>query len=601
LHRAFPSAIHLPYRGMKAISDHDNCNSNGGSSSSGSSCGSNGSRNNSYHCTDSADYSNTWLCVECQNVKLEGAEDLTTQKAYRSLEISELCLLSLYNTTRGRKKNKGRAMIKPPKKSADDRTESVAPIRLTEDSSDASRSFALLDGIWLESWLDFMSDTAVDKPGPLCNTPLCCKHGQVLVPPCMVHILGDVSPADLKSALGYEETSCKGFPDMEIITMAQWRALLRIYSPSSSSMSKRRKLNHSSSVVTIDMSDDTCADSGAVGVRGAGELDMSISGTVGASNSTSSAGPSEDNIEYHNGTSSIALDSAPHVFQVLISPPVPVPIPVPMAVTDGEGVHIPGPKEGFWTWSPSLCTVCRDDVVERMNDIHLNFERYSFEIVIVPLEVEDIVLEGDEDRERDRERERESKVDAEFTRPSSSSTASTAIANGGPSRRNPSRRRGCKSVRAFLSSTDSISLVKQKLAEKVDDSVCCGLGGHTLVYSGVHLTDHTKTLRDYNVRRDEVLQLLLSKSDISVDTLFGSTGNGKLDSYERGFGHNSFLTGSFPADTVSTAQEPSRIKDSQKIIDQIMLVTGCTADQAMNTLTRFHGNVNNACEALLPS
>jgi hypothetical protein len=597
LHRAFPSAIHLPYRGVKASSDHDNCNSNGRSSSSSSSGGSNGSRNNNNnHCTDTTDYSNIWLCLECQNEKLEGAEDLTTQKAHRSLEISELCLLSLYNTTRGRKKNKGRAMIRPPKKSVDDKIDSAPPIRLVEDSSDASKSLALIDGVWLESWLDFMSDTSVDKPGPLCNTPLCCKHGQVLVPPYMVRILGDVSPADLKSALGYEETSCKGFPDMEIITMAQWRALLRIYSPSSSSMSKRRKLNHSSSVVTIDMSDDTGSSNGGTGgVRGAVESDMSVTVTVSASTSASSVVLFKEENEHHDGTSSIALESdVPFVFQVLISPPVPVPIPIPMAVTDVEGVHIPGPKDEFWTWSPSLCTVCRDDVVERMNDIHLNFERCSFEIVIVPLEVEDIVLEGDEDRES-------KVVDGEFTRPGSSSTASSAIANGGPSRRNPSRRRGSKSVKVFLSSTDSISLVKQKLAEKVDDSVCCGLGGHTLVYSGVHLTDHSKTLRDYNVRRDEVMQLLLSNSDISVDTLFGSAGNGKLDSYERGFGHNSFLTGSFPADSVSTAQEPSRNKDSQKIVDQIMLVTGCTADQAMNTLTRFHGNVNDACEALLTS
>jgi hypothetical protein len=332
LHSAFPSAIHLPYRGVKASSDHDNCNSNGSSSSS-TSGGSNGSRinNNNQHSTDTTDYSNIWLCLECQNEKLEGAEDLTTQKAHRSLEISELCLLSLYNTTRGRKKNKGRAMIRPPKKSADDKTESAPSIRLVEDSSDASKSFALIDGIWLESWLDFMSDTSVDKPGPLCNTPLCCKHGQVLVPPYMVHILGDVSPADLKTALGYEETSRKGFPDMEIITMAQWRALLRIYSPSSSSMSKRRKLNHSSSVVTIDMSDDSgYSNEGSGGVRGAVESDMSVAVTVSASTSVSSAVPFKEENEHHNGTSSIALESgAPLVFQVLISPPCPRPYPHP--------------------------------------------------------------------------------------------------------------------------------------------------------------------------------------------------------------------------------------------------------------------------------
>jgi Ubiquitin family len=588
---------------VKSSNDHDSdCNNQGRSSSSGSGSGSNGIRNNndSNHSSDTSDYSNTWLCSECQNEKIEGDEEFSTQKAYRSQEISELCLLALYNTTRGRKKNKTRGMIRPPKKTADDKIESV-PVRVVEDSSDAANSFALIDGIWLESWLDFMSDIAVDKPGPLCNTPLSCRHGQVLVPPYMVHILGDVSPADLKSAVGYEDTSCKGFPDMEIITIAQWRALLRIYSPSSSTMSKRRKIDHSSSVVTIDMSEDTGGDDGIDAV----ESDMSV--TVTVSPPISCAISLNEEIEHKNGTTaSIAVDSgSPLVFQVLISPPVPVPIPIPMGETDTEGVYFTGPKDGFWTWSPALCCVCREDVLARMNDIHLNFERYSFEIVIVPLEIEDMILEGDEDtdRDRDRDREKESKVvDAGNTRPNSSSaSASTGTSTGGPSRRNPTRRRGSKSVKVLLSSTDSISLVKQKLAEKVEDSVCFGLGGHTLVYSGVHLTDHSKTLRDYNVRRDEVMQLHLSKSSISVDTLFGSTGNGKTDSYERGFGHNSFLTGTFPADPVASAQEPSRNKSSQEIVDQIMQVTGCTADQAKKTLTRYHGDVNDACEALLTS
>lgn len=611
IYRAFPSAIHLPYRGVRAGSDHDSCNNKEQSSSSGSGSGSSSSDSNnngasdSNYSPDTTDYSNTWLCCECQSEKQEGAEEFSTQRAHRSLEISDPCLLSLYNTMRARKKNKSRTMIKLPKKTADDKVE-LDPLRLVEDSIDGTQNFALIDGIWLESWLDFMSDISVDKPEPLCNTPLCCKHGKVLVPPYMVDIHGDVSPADLKATLGYEETSCKGFPDMEIITMAQWRALLRIYSPSSSSSFKRRKLNPSSSslVVTIDMSGDSVVvDGDAKGVaKGTSVPDIGVTATVNASTSFAVL-QREDTAHYNGATACTTLDYAtPLVFQVLISPPTPVPIPisVPMVVTDTEGVTIPGPKDGFWTWSPALCSACRDGVVEHMNDIHLNYELHNFEIIIVPLEIEDLVPEGDEDRERDRERESKV-VDTENTRQSSSSvTASAAAANGGPSRRNPSRRRGSKTVRVQLTSTDTISLVKQKIAERVDDSVCCGLGGHTLVYSGVHLLDHTKTLRDYNVRSDEVLQLLLSRSDIGVDTLFGSTGNGKLDSYERGFGHNSFLTGSFPADPVSTVQEPSRNTYPQDSVDKLIQVTGCTADAALNTLIRFNGDVHDACTALLP-
>lgn len=385
-------------------------------------------------------------------------------------------------------------------------------------------------------------------------------------------------------------------------------------------MSKRQKLIHSSTsaLVTIDMNDDPARLCGAdgrlvTGIGGGVGLDSSVAALTNACTSSAVCVEGIENetqtmtgtemrtgsnvtLEHENGIiiHDILNTDTGAVYQVFLSPPLPIPIPVRAVLTgDTGGLHNPGPKDGLWTWSPSLCTVCREDVVERMNNIHLNFECYSFEIVIIPLEIEDIVFEGDE--------EMKSVQDSEYVRPGGSSALTAA--NGAPSRRNPARRRGSKSVRVLLSSSDTISLVKQKLAEKVDDSVCCGLGGHSLVYSGVHLTDHSKTLREYNVRRDEVMQLLLSKSEISVDTLFGGNGGGKQDSFERGFGHNSFLTGSFPADPVATANntESSDTSDSDKKINELMLVTGCSADTAMKTLIRLQGDLNAACEALFSS
>ena len=67
------------------------------------------------------DYSNAWLCKECQNEKQEDADEFSTQKATRTQEVSCPHLFSLYSATRGRNKNRTRAGLKGNKRSSEDR------------------------------------------------------------------------------------------------------------------------------------------------------------------------------------------------------------------------------------------------------------------------------------------------------------------------------------------------------------------------------------------------------------------------------------------------------------------------------------------------
>ena len=80
IQKVFPEAISLPFKGG---SDRiNNC--------------------------DNEDLMDAWLCSECQADRQQGADECTSQKASRTLELTDSNLLTLYNTKRGRNNNSNR-------------------------------------------------------------------------------------------------------------------------------------------------------------------------------------------------------------------------------------------------------------------------------------------------------------------------------------------------------------------------------------------------------------------------------------------------------------------------------------------------------------
>ena len=444
--------------------------------------------------------------------------------------------------------------------------------------------------MWLESWLDFVSDPTVEKPGKLDNFRLRCDHGSVLLPSYLVDISIDSSPAELKKTLGCEESSRCGFPDSEIITYPQWRALLKIYGIKSIVVESDPRSIKS----ILDMSE---CDSNML--NNSHEMEISEGNDIhlSAMSTEVNSHASKISTEIENEESVINNSK---VFEVTLKASK---ISKNNALEGAECVGVGADchhRADRWCWAPSLCVVCRQEREDRVNNLHLNFHHHNFEVIIVPYEP------LDEDRDMDNYAEYTDARPYDLTAVSSSYT----VPNAALSRRNPARRgagrRGTKTVRVDLSSDDLISLVKAKLAERVEDSVLSGLGGHVLMCSGQRLTDHSKTLREYNVKRDETLSLLLSNSNECLSGLFFQT---KADSlYENGFGKNSFLSGgstatntntnTVSASTVINITSINDFEPSKGDIVKVREVTGCSVEDAVRELLKSRGDVNAACESI---
>ena len=144
--KEFPLAVYLPVRGPNHNGHHNNNNGNNTANSTahnGSSGGDvkvvgsvtrNSSSSSSTHPLDCCsndetdteplsceDFSNAWLCKECQNDKQEDADEFSTQKATRAHEVSCPHLYSLYSAARARNKNRVRMALKGNKRVLEDR------------------------------------------------------------------------------------------------------------------------------------------------------------------------------------------------------------------------------------------------------------------------------------------------------------------------------------------------------------------------------------------------------------------------------------------------------------------------------------------------
>ena len=145
--RTFPDAIYLPYNGIfeKNIDRNidrniDNDNENDVEKSGDKNVGRNNGRNffrksidrniakndNENNNEETAgDLNDVWLCLDCLNERQEGTDECNNQKASRTIELSDINLLNLYNTKRNRNDNKTRHVIKAQKKTVEERNEEM--------------------------------------------------------------------------------------------------------------------------------------------------------------------------------------------------------------------------------------------------------------------------------------------------------------------------------------------------------------------------------------------------------------------------------------------------------------------------------------------
>lgn len=163
--------------------------------------------------TSCFDPAEAWLCSECQNEKIEGVNEVSSQVALRNEELKDTHLFTLYNSMRTRNKVKGRGVIKCLKK--EDLSLSIE----SDEGQEQEKGFALIDGAWLDSWLDYISDPLGERPGSLDNQGLKCCHGLPLLPDQLHKIYEDVCPMTFKRSIGYDGSQDDGFVDSEIITM----------------------------------------------------------------------------------------------------------------------------------------------------------------------------------------------------------------------------------------------------------------------------------------------------------------------------------------------------------------------------------------------
>ena len=287
-----------------------------------------------------------------------------------------------------------------------------------------------------------------------------------------------------------------------------------------------------------------------------------------------------------------------------------------------EKKSIQNNKAGPWICTPSYCKACQHEIEKRIDDIHSNFQNIIFDVTILqPDLVDNNILEITTGNVIPMD---DSTKDGDNSMP-------TAVSTGPQyNRRNPARvrssRRGLKVVKVSLSSTDLISNVKIKLAEKVDEDTFRGLAGHVLMYGGMPMTDNQLSLRDYKVKSGETLCLQIVRNtsangDGDIFALLSSITNKSGYFSEKGF-QGSFLSGSgllaASSANVSTSFSPSTahidtpidIEDSVIHVDtidprsmeismkQIIEFTGCTFDVARKMLIKCQYNVNEACAVI---
>jgi hypothetical protein len=120
VHKKWPSAIHLPCKGPRE-DDHRSSNS---------------SRHASFNPAEA------WLCLQCQQLWNQ-----------RNEELENFHLLTLYKSMHGRNKNMVRGEIKCSNKQ---------DFPMAENLEEGG--FALVDGIWLDTWLDYIFNPTLDKP-----------------------------------------------------------------------------------------------------------------------------------------------------------------------------------------------------------------------------------------------------------------------------------------------------------------------------------------------------------------------------------------------------------------------------------------------------
>ena len=287
-----------------------------------------------------------------------------------------------------------------------------------------------------------------------------------------------------------------------------------------------------------------------------------------------------------------------------------------------EKKSIQNNKAGPWICTPSYCKACQHEIEKRIDDIHSNFQNIIFDVTILqPDLVDNNILEITTGNVIPMD---DSTKDGDNSMP-------TAVSTGPQyNRRNPARvrssRRGLKVVKVSLSSTDLISNVKIKLAEKVDEDTFRGLAGHVLMYGGMPMTDNQLSLRDYKVKSGESLCLQIVRNtsangDGDIFALLSSITNKSGYFSEKGF-QGSFLSGSgllaASSANVSTSFSPSTahidtpidIEDSVIHVDtidprsmeismkQIIEFTGCTFDVARKMLMKCKYNVNEACAVI---
>ena len=353
-----------------------------------------------------------------------------------------------------------------------------------------------------------------------------------------------------------------------------------------------------------------------------------------------------------------------------------------MTPTKSTKNQINNTNEEYWNWSQPLCFLCRDEIENKMDDVNLNFENFLFEVIMIHSEEEtenkivDItsgidetsssssgpssgpkkisdsnsnlklnsasgsgsdngILTNNNKGKRVRSKTPTTTQSAPIPTTAKAATAATTTSaaaaavsqyNQKKSTRVRSSRRGPKSVKVTLSSTDLISTVKAKLAEKVDEETLRGLGGHVLVCGATPLIDHNMSLKDYLVKSNEILYLHISKNYIGngesdVFALLSSTSDKSGRFSEKGF-RGSFLSGPGSGSgsgsgtgtgTGSINTKKNLGTNSESILDPVVIeilsplgmeskvnsvreFTGVSFDVARNTLKLCKYDVNEACD-----
>ena len=210
----FPDAIQLNDMDVPEI---DGCSRN----DNGGDCGC--ARSEKEDCKD------CWYCCACEREQTQQKTDASIQTTLRDAELRDGDLLELYQRVRNRNKNT-RAAIRLTAKSKQPRSCDDANSSAAGSGNDPSGRVALIDGKFLDEWLDRMAGTKNDKPRPLNNQELKCPHDLLLLPPYLRDITSLSCVDDLQSPTEFTELIPSSFPDVELVTYEQWKALAVRYS-----------------------------------------------------------------------------------------------------------------------------------------------------------------------------------------------------------------------------------------------------------------------------------------------------------------------------------------------------------------------------------